>query len=104
MVFKHCLIVLSLCLSTLGATLQLDEYDYEEVFRQLKATDATVPTEATVFTTTPVPVLDRRTTPVPVLDNRFDFDDYSTSDMFSDDSNTLKGKIVFIVLLIQFIY
>lgn len=92
MFFKHCLIVLSLCLSTLGATLQLDDYDYQEVFRQLRATDAMVPTEATVFTTTPVPI----------LDDRFDFDDYSTSDMFSDDSTTLKGKFVFIVLLIQF--
>ena len=105
MFFKHCLIVLSLCLSILGAKLELD--DYEEVFQQLRATNVMVPTEATVFTTTPVPILDD---PVDfdeystsdmvsddsILDDPVDFAEYSTSEMVSDDSTVQKGKIFFI--------
>jgi len=102
MAFKHCLVFLAFCLPFSGAKvsdLELDDYDYDEVFKQLKTTER--PTERPTVTPTLMrpPVEFVPTTPMPDV---VDYTDYSNQYVENTkfEGKTfnifISGKIIFI--------
>lgn len=98
MAFKHCLVFLAFCLPFSGAKvsdLELDDYDYDEVFKQLKTTER----PAVTLTLMKPPVEYVPTTPMPDI---VDYTDYSNQyvEKTNFEGKTFNiffsGKIIFI--------
>lgn len=90
MFFKHCLIFLSLCFSLYGpaklSDLDLDDYDYDQIFQQLKASTTSTPIETNQQLMAPSTIIP--TTPMP---ENFDYSDLDYS-MSYDDFGKPEGK------------
>ena len=103
MAFKHCLVFLAFCLPFSGAKLsdlELDEYDYDEVFNQLKTTEKPAVTPTLMTTERPAvnptlmkpPIEFVPTTPMPDV---VDYTDYSNQYVEQNEDNTkTDGKIL----------